>query len=122
MKKKKTANEIIKLYVEYATIEGKSKLEGDYKIGNKMVTKLNKIYEQLKSDPNLALDVLNAVLDSDSVRARGLAACDALRLNINIERAIVVLQQISKMKDIGILSYSAEMALQIWTEKGHLDP
>ncbi len=122
MKKEKKATEIIDLYIEYADIEGKSKLEGDYKTGNKMVKKINKLSEPFNSNLNLAQEVLNALMDSSSIRARTLAACKALRLGIIISKSLETLEQISKRNDIGILSFSAGMALKIWNEKGHLDP
>ena len=73
MKRQKSASEIIKLYIEYATAEGVSKLEGDYKTGNTMVKKLNKLAEQFIDDPILANEVLSTILNTDAVRAKSLA-------------------------------------------------
>jgi hypothetical protein len=122
MKKLKSANEIISEYIEYATIEGQTKLDGDYKTGNRMVKKLNKLCEQLKADRELATYVLNYIMDSDHIRAKGLAAGDALRMRINIDKALDVLQRISQRDELGIWAGGAKIALKIWNEKGYLDP
>ena len=103
---------LIEKYIEYATIEGETKLSGDYKKGNEMVKKLNKIVETIQGDEQLAKDVLSAVLSSNSVRARGLAAVDALRLNIFVNEAVKTLEEISLREDIW--GFGSKMALRIW--------
>ena len=54
-----------------------------------MVKKLNKLSEPLNTNINLAHEVLNILMDSSSFRARTLAACKALRLGINISKALL---------------------------------
>jgi hypothetical protein len=121
VKCKKDVDEIIKQYIEYSDVEGQTKLEGDYKLGNKMSKKLKGLFMYLENDDDLAKIVLRELLQSDSIRARSLAATDALRLNIYIDESLKVLEEIANRKELGILSYGPEMALQIWKEKGHLE-
>jgi len=103
---------LIRSYVDYATIEGESKLNGDYKLGNRMVKKLNKIFNVLQSDDNLAHEVVAGIFASNSTRAKGLAAVDALRLNIYIDEAVDILENIAKQDDI--IGFGSQMALRIW--------
>jgi len=103
---------LISDFIKYAEIEGKTKIAGDYKLGNAMAKKINKIFEDLKNDGELAREVIGAILKSDSIRARSLAAVNALRLNIYIEESIEALEDISK--DSSIIGFGAEMALKIW--------
>lgn len=117
--KQLAAEQIIEQYICYAEIEGQTKLDGDYKLGNKMVAKLNKLYDAIQGDEELAKTVLWQVMHSDSGRARGIAACDALRLRIHIKEALKVLKQESKRKDI--LGFGPEIALETWKEKGSLN-
>lgn len=117
-----SAEKIIEQYIEYSNIEGQSKLDGDYKTGNKMSKKLNKIFTHLKDDNDLAKIVLKELLKSDSIRARSMAATDALRLNMYVDESVKVLKEIANNKELGILSFGPEMALKIWNEKGRLDP
>jgi len=112
MKSKIDSSILIKKYIEYATIEGETKLNGDYKKGNEMVKKLNKIFKIINENEDLAKEVISAVLYSNSIRAQGLAAVDALRLNIYVNDAINILEKISLREDIW--GFGSEMALKIW--------
>ncbi|NTW27799.1 MAG: hypothetical protein HGA39_00310 [Coriobacteriia bacterium] len=106
------SHDLIKKYVEYATIEGETKLSGDYKKGNRMVVKLNNIFDIIKGDRQLSIYVLSSVMESHSVRARGLAAVDALRLGICIPESVKALEEISLREDIW--GFGSKMALRIW--------
>lgn len=103
---------LINEYISLATIEGEAKLNGDYKTGNSMVKKLNRIYEAIKGDMDVAQNVLGSVMKSNSTRARSLSAVDALRLNICVKEAIDVLEDEAKRDDI--LGFGCEMALKLW--------
>lgn len=116
-----SAEKIIEQYIEYSNIEGQSKVDGDYKTGNKMSMKLNKLFEYLKNDNDLAKVVLKELLQSESVRVRSMAATDSLRLKMYIEESLKVLKDVACDKSLGILSFGPEMALKIWNEKGYLD-
>jgi len=112
LKKISDATKIIDDYIDYATIEGESKLNGDYKTGNIMAKKLNKLFNMLEKDNALAQEVIGTLLKCDSIRARSLSAVDALRLNIFVDDAVTTLQVISKRGDI--IGFGCEMALKIW--------
>jgi len=62
--------------------------------------------------------IRNPIMDSDDVRARGLAVGDALRLGINIDKALDVLRDIAQRNELGIWASGAKIALKIWNEKG----
>jgi hypothetical protein len=110
---KKTAEEIVNEYISFATIEGETKLTGDYQKGNKMSKKLSKIFDKLKQDNALAENVINSLLKSNSERAKSLAAVDALRLGIFISEAIAILEEVSSSRQ-DILGFGCEMALKIY--------
>jgi hypothetical protein len=112
VKKIITPDILAKEYVEYATIEGETKLSGDYKLGNKMSNKLQKIFLMLRENQQLSEEVIKIIMCSNSARARSMASVDALRLNIFIDDAIKILEKESQRQDI--LGFSAEMALKIY--------
>lgn len=122
LKSIENAEKIIEQYIEYANIEGQSKLDGDYKIGNKMSKKLSKLDSYLEENNDLAKIVLKELLKSNSIRARTLAAVESLRLNMYVEESLKVLEEIVENKELGILSLGAEISLEIWKEKGLLEP
>ena len=117
-----STQKIIEQYIEYSNIEGQSKLDGDYKIGNKMSKKLNKLFSYLEENNELAKIVLKDILKSDSIRVRSMAAVDSLRLNMYVEESFKVLEEIANNEELGILSLGPEISLKIWKEKGHLEP
>ena len=106
------SDKLISDYISFATIEGNSKLTGDYKTGNSMAKKLNKIYQLISADVNIATNILGAAMKSESARARSLSAVDALRMNILIKEAVAVLEEESRRDDI--LGFGSVMALKIW--------
>ncbi len=114
-----TAQEIIEKYTEYATIQGQSMLDGNYKMNNKMVKKINVYYKEFQNNTELGKVVLKELLNSDSFQTRINAAADCLRLKLYQDEALRVLRNASKRKDI--LGFGPEMALEIWKEKGKLD-
>ncbi|MGH4118626.1 hypothetical protein [Clostridium sp.] len=117
-----SAKKIIEQYIEYSNIEGQSKLNGDYKTGNKMSKKLNKLESYLKENNDLAKIVLKELLKSNSIRARSMAAVDSLRLNMYVEESLKVLKEIANNEEYGILGLGPEISLEIWKEKGRLEP
>lgn len=112
--------QIIQEFTECSTIQGQCMLEGNYKLGNKMVHRLNKLYSLFSSNLNNAQIAYQALLKSESFQTRTIAATDCLRLNILTEEALCVLKQSAKRKDI--LGLGPETALRTWRDKGRLDP
>jgi len=118
-----SCDEIVKNFIEFATIQGESMLEGDFEQNNKMVKKLNKLSSMLRSEPSLSKEVYKVLISKDTLQrypqAAALAACDCLRQRLYINEALKVLK-ISSRRD-NILGFGPGMALKIWSEKGKLD-
>ncbi|GHU83342.1 hypothetical protein AGMMS50284_6710 [Clostridia bacterium] len=108
----RNSQNLIEKFIEYATIEGETKENGDYKLGNKMSKKLNEIFDILKGDNELAEKVLGAVLHSEVASAQSIAAVDALRLNILVKQSIKILEKISKQQSM--IAFGSRMALKIY--------
>lgn len=86
---------------------------GDYKTNNREAKKLKKIKTDfLENNLDLAKQVFAEVMKSENDKARSIAAADALRLNILIEQAIDVLEDVAKRADI--IGFGAETSLKIW--------
>ena len=62
----------------------------------------------------LAKQVYDVLLNHECITTRGNSSVECLRLGIYIDRAVKNLEEIAKMKDIGIRSLSAEMSLKLW--------
>jgi hypothetical protein len=78
---------------------------------NRLAKKLNKILETFKYDTMLSEKILNEIMLSDVDIVASNAAADALRMNILVDKAISVLEKVSKRNDT--LGFSCKMALKI---------
>ena len=107
-----SADLIIKKYIEYAEIEGQTKLDGNYRLGNKMSKKIIKLFLMFKDDCETAKYIIQNILISDCRRARILIAVDALRIGVLIEDAVNELEVSSQENDIFALG--SEIALKKW--------
>jgi thiamine kinase-like enzyme len=112
MRKQLSPQEIVEQYIEAGKVLTETTLNGDYKRGNKIAKELQKVFEKLGKNEDLAIQVLSQVMSSDIDKARSMAAADALRLNILVEQAIIVLEEVAKRSDI--IGFGAETALKIW--------
>ena len=92
--------EIIDQYIECGAILTETTLNGDYKRGNKVTKKMEKLFNIFAQDKDLATFILTQVMDSNVDKARSIAAVEALQLNIAIEKAVNVLEEVSKRSDI----------------------
>jgi len=108
--------DLLELYVENGRISDKATLGGDYKVNNKAVDKLIKIYKVIEKDLDLAKGILHPLLDSD---VSGWAATHCLALGIYEKEAVAVLKSIKNNPSSGILGLSAEETLKEW-RKGKL--
>lgn len=113
-------DELIKEFIECGVAAGDATLQGDYKTNNKCVKKVTKIYKLMERDAELAAYMISALLTHESVSVRSWAAADALGLQINVDQAIAVLEEILLKNDIGILRLNAEMCLKVYKEQGYL--
>jgi hypothetical protein len=112
MRKPLAPQEIVDQYLETGVVLAETALIGDYKRGNKFAKKNRKVFDALRQDKDLAIQVLQQVMNSDNDKARSIAAADAIRLNIMIEQAVVVLEEVAKRSDI--IGFEAKTALKIW--------
>jgi hypothetical protein len=112
MKKQLTTSEMVEQYIYTGVVQTETLQNGNYKRGNKVAKENNKIFELLKQNSDLAIQVLQQVMDSENDNARSIAAADALRLHILIEKSIAVLEKIADRDDI--IGFGADMTLKIW--------
>lgn len=115
MKKILTPQQIINQYLETGIVLSETALNGDYKRGNKIAKENRKVFAILGQNPDLAMQVLMQVMNSDNDKARSIAAADAIRLNIMVKQAIDVLEEVAKRSDI--IGFEAKTALKVWRGK-----
>lgn len=111
---------LVKEYIDCAIIHGEATLVGDYKRGNKAVKKLTKIYKLMELNTHLAIQMLDVLLNDDTINVKCWASAHALGLGINTSEAISILKEISTTDNLGILRFSAEMTLKVYNERGYL--
>lgn len=109
-----SAQEIVDLHVKSDRIIEAVKMTSDYRVNNREAKKLYRLFLILKEDLTLAKEVYSQLLWHDCVTTRSIAAAECLRLNIFVQEAVSVLEEISKRDDVGITRFEAETALQIW--------
>jgi hypothetical protein len=120
MKKILSSTEIERQYIESLLLIEQSDLSGEYKLGNKEVKKVIRLFKILEKNPEIARDVLTKLLEHKSVKVRIFAAGDCLSLKLFEAQAVEVLENISKSnKDI--FSFEAKMTLKVWRDQGFLD-
>ncbi|KJS22039.1 MAG: hypothetical protein VR72_08135 [Clostridiaceae bacterium BRH_c20a] len=113
MKKNISPQSLIEQYINAGIIMTEALPNGDYKTNNREAKKLKKIKTDfLENNLDLAKQVFAEVMKSENDKARSIAAADALRLNILIEQAIDVLEDVAKRADI--IGFGAETSLKIW--------
>ena len=67
----------------------------DYKTNNKEVKKLNKLYEKISKDLEIAKEVYKVLLEHECITTRGISSVECLRLGIYIDKSIKNLEEIS---------------------------
>ena len=120
--KKMTPDEIADEIISLATEEGKTKLNGDYRRGNRLTKRINKLLDPIKEDPEVFKFVLKRIMKADERRARGMGAALALQNDIEelVDEAEQILEETSKFRDR--LGFSSGMALSIWRGEFPGDP
>ena len=114
MKKKLSHEEIIRKHIESDEIIESVSMTTDYKTNNREVKKIQKLFEILKDDIELAKQVYGTLLKEESATTRSHAASACLRLGIFIADSEKTLEELSERTDIGITRLSCEMALKVW--------
>ena len=119
---KMTPDELAEEFIRLGTEEGITKLNGDYRKGNKLSKQMNNLVDSIKDNSEVFMYVLKRAMESEDRRARSLGAARALQnLVTGLEQeAEEVLEETSKDKDI--LGFSSRMALSIWRGEFSGDP
>lgn len=105
-------------YVAAAVAHGMETEKGNHKEINKQYNKLTRIYRRMEKDKALGKEMTAKLLNHSSDFVRAWAAAHALGLEVNVDKAVEVLEHIAKTK--GLVRLDAEMTLQVWREQGYL--
>ena len=123
---KKSKEQFMEQYIYYVLEMRKATSKGDYRTNNKYARKIKKLKTQYENEDYFN-EVLNELMDDNDLEIAFSAASDSLRKNVNIDKAIRKLEEISSKKDIDNKSdfnvnyysaFRAEIVLNIWKEKG----
>ena len=110
---KKSSSMLIDEFVKNAVIQGNATLEGNYKKGNKASDKLSKIIEVMKQDINLAKTTLDVLMLSEEPNVKIWACGMAIDIDYKTKEAEQILEELSNSSELGILSFNAEMSLNV---------
>ena len=115
---KKSKEQFMEQYIYYVLEMRKATFKGDYRTNNKYAKKINKLKAQYENEDYFA-NALSAMIDNDNLEIAMNAASDSLRNNVNIDKAIKRLEEISKKENSAEWGvFRAEIVLRIWREKG----
>lgn len=89
-------------------------MTSDFKTHNKEIKKLDKLVKSISQDIELCEIVYSELLKSENPVTLLNSASECLKINIYIEKAVAILKLLAKRKDIGIISFNAEMMLNEW--------
>jgi hypothetical protein len=106
-------------YIDHAIIHQQASCNGDYLLANKAYRKIENLRKQFSTNNEFAKELLSELLQMDNPSVQVWASAHSLELGINIEMAKAVLERISRLPNIGIISFTAEMTLKQW-QKGEL--
>lgn len=114
-------NEEVVKKIESIILEKEKRLaEGDSSKDRKLYVKLVKIYAEYIKDSENKGEILDPLMASEEPAVALTGAAYALSLGYRIGEAEDIILQISKKKDLGIVSFNAEMTLKVWKEQGFL--
>jgi len=114
MRKNISIQEIIELHIQSDEIIDIATVNGDYKTNNKEFKKRNKLFKFVENDIEMAKEVYSHLLMHPCITTKISSASECLKLNIYIDEAVEILEEISKRADVGIRGLSAEMVLRVW--------
>lgn len=122
MKVKELSKEnIIKQYEKSGSVMMRATLEGDYRKNNKEGKKLTEIFKQFEVDKDLAMSCLPELMKSNNVVVKTKGAAYCLALNMMVNTAENLLNEISNDPKNGIFGFNAKMVLKVWHENGKLE-
>lgn len=118
--RKKSIDEIVRLYEEYSIIKDECIREGKYRPINKEMKKLLKIYKLFEEDEDYAHKCIDTLLEKEDIILKSLIATYCLSLNYKVEDALNFLEKIASDPQNGVYKFEAEMTLKVWKEQGYL--
>jgi hypothetical protein len=104
----------VKKFEEYAIKHHESTVEGDWRMGNAQIKKINTVHKLIKKHGRKAQEMLLALTDSDRPEVSALAATYCM--TFCPEKCINALKKLSE-RDIPHISFAAKQALQNWDKK-----
>ena len=108
------AEKIIQKHLNSDSIIRTVSMTTNYKTHNNEMKKLSKLFNITSKDENLCNEVYSVLLNSDNEVTLLTASTECLKLNIFIEKAESNLKKLIDRKDLGIISFNAEMTLKVW--------
>ena len=112
-----TQEEFINEYIKLASYETNYGSGMSVKKHNKNLKELDLLCEKIKNNSELTNAIYKELLKNENLKVLLYASVDCLKLHIHIRKAKKTLKKISKMKDIGIISFEAETCLKIYKGK-----
>jgi hypothetical protein len=109
-------------YIIAAKAQGEASCDGNSRIANREYSKLAKIYHEVIQNKEDASSFLFDLLQFSDPYVQIWAAAHLLGMNLHVDSALRVLQQIAdmNMKGMEIVSFDAQMTIKQWKANGHL--
>jgi len=114
MKTNLSPQEIITLHIRSDELIDSAIINGDYKTNNREHKKRAQLFQILSKDIELAKEVYGHLLIHHCITTKISSASECLRLNIYVDKAVEILEEISNRTDIGVRRTNAEMVLRVW--------
>ena len=99
-------------YLKQAQIQMECTYSGDYKLGNKASTDLEKYNNLIIQDFNNYREVIDKLLQSSNPNVIIWISVVAFKLKYNVDFVTMKLKEISSNKTLGIIRFDAEMTLK----------
>lgn len=115
MKKTMSDEELYSEFVQLCgmtDVETKNPTREGIRLHNKAMTKLRKLSTKIAEESANAEVIMSRLMENDDPSVRLEAAANALRLNLCIEKAEEVLEQLTTVGRN--ISFDAEMTLRVW--------
>jgi len=107
-------------YINASIAHGLASDVGNSRIANREYYKLSRIYHELEKDKEVANDFYEELLQFPNYLVQIWVAAHLLGMNLNVDMALKMLDRISKMENIGIIRFTAEMTIKEWKKNGYL--
>ena len=118
MNKKKSIEEIISIYNEFAVVKRNVFDGDDYRKLNRYEKKLVKIFKTFEEDEEYGHSCIDALFKSDNIIIRNKMSTYCLALNYRVDEAEEMLRSIRDCKDAGMSSLEAKWSLETWKKDG----